>query len=90
MNGEAVYGARPTPFGDELGEWSAQGREGRARPALFWPQTEWRVTTKPGKLYLTFFGEPRVAIHVAGDAEHDQARLPSWRTALRSRSKTGS
>ena len=23
------------------------------------PRTEWRVTTKPGKLYFTFFDEPR-------------------------------
>ena len=24
-----------------------------------YPQTQWRVTTKPGKLYFTFFDEPR-------------------------------
>ena len=23
-------------------------------------RTEWRVTTKPGKLFITFFVEPRV------------------------------
>ena len=26
---------------------------------LVYPQIEWRVTTKPGKLYFTFFDEPR-------------------------------
>jgi alpha-L-fucosidase len=26
---------------------------------LVYPQTEWRVTTRPGKLYFTFFSEPR-------------------------------
>ncbi|HXB56846.1 MAG TPA: alpha-L-fucosidase, partial [Vicinamibacteria bacterium] len=59
-NGEAVYGAGPTPFGDELGEPSARGtRDLRGQP-LFLVRKEWRVTTKPGKLYLTFFEEPRV------------------------------
>ena len=27
--------------------------------ALVYQQTQWRVTTKPGKLYFTFFDEPR-------------------------------
>lgn len=27
--------------------------------ALVYPQAQWRVTTKPGKLYVTFFDEPR-------------------------------
>ena len=31
---------------------------------LFYPQTEWRVTTKPGKLFLTFFGEPRAPFEI--------------------------
>src|SRR5438552_1957269 len=59
MNGEAVYGAGPTPFGDELGEPSAKGLKDVRGGALVYPQTEWRVTTKPGKLYFTFFNEPR-------------------------------
>ena len=60
MNGEAVYGAGPTPFGDELGEPSAKGTKDVRGDPLVYPQTEWRVTTKPGKLYFTFFDEPRV------------------------------
>src|SRR5215472_8949843 len=60
VNGEAVYGAGPTPFGDELGEASARGSKDVRGDALFYPQVEWRVTTKPGKLYFTFFEEPRV------------------------------
>ena len=59
MNGEAVYGAGPTPFGGELGEPSAKGFKDVRGGALVYPQTEWRVTTKPGKLYFTFFSEPR-------------------------------
>src|SRR5438094_6910385 len=59
VNGEAVYGAGPTPFGDELGEPSARGAKDVRGDALVYPQIQWRVTTKPGKLYFTFFDEPR-------------------------------
>ncbi len=58
-NGEAVYGARPTPFGEELGEPSAKGYKDVRGDQLIYQQTQWRVTTKPGKLYITFFDEPR-------------------------------
>jgi alpha-L-fucosidase len=59
VNGEAVYGAGPTPFGDELGEPSARGAKNVRGEPLLYPQTDWRVTTKPGKLFFTFFDEPR-------------------------------
>jgi alpha-L-fucosidase len=59
VNGEAVYGAGPTPFGDELGEPSARGAKDVRGEGLVYPQTQWRVTAKPGKLYVTFFEEPR-------------------------------
>src|SRR5579884_932628 len=59
VNGEAVYGAGPTPWGEELGEPSAKHiRDLRGQP-LVYARNEWRVTTKPGKLYFTFFQEPR-------------------------------
>jgi alpha-L-fucosidase len=61
VNGEAVYGAGPTPFGDELGEPSSRGAKDVRGDPLVYPQTQWRVTTKPGKLYVTFFDEPRAA-----------------------------
>ncbi len=60
VNGEAVYGAGPTPWGEELGEPSARGGKDLRGEPLFLPHNEWRVTTRPGKLYLTFFQEPRV------------------------------
>jgi alpha-L-fucosidase len=60
VNGEAVYGAGPTPFGDELGEPSSKGAKDLRGQPLLLARTEWRVTTKPGKLYFTFFAEPRV------------------------------
>jgi alpha-L-fucosidase len=59
VNGEAVYGAGPTPFGEELGEPSAKGAKDVRGDALVYQQIQWRVTTKPGKLYFTFFDEPR-------------------------------
>jgi alpha-L-fucosidase len=58
-NGEAVYGASPTPFGEELGEPSAKGNKDVRGDQLIYQQIQWRVTTKPGKLYITFFDEPR-------------------------------
>jgi alpha-L-fucosidase len=59
INGDAVYGAGPTPFGAELGEPTARGAKDVRGNPLFLQQTQWRVTTKPGKLYFTFFDEPR-------------------------------
>ena len=64
MNGEAVYGAGASPFGDEFGEFTARGAKDVRGQKLFYPQTEWRVTTKPGKLFLTFFGEPRAPFEI--------------------------
>jgi alpha-L-fucosidase len=59
-NGEAVYGAGPTPWGEELGEYSSRGAKDLRGNKLYLHRTEWRVTTRPGKLYFTFFTEPRV------------------------------
>ena len=52
------YGADPTPFGEELGG-RVPRREGRARRSLVHQQIQWRVTTKTGKMFITFFDEPR-------------------------------
>jgi alpha-L-fucosidase len=59
VNGEAVYGAHASPFGEEFGEPSAKGAKDVRGNPLVYPQTEWRITAKPGKLYFTFFSEPR-------------------------------
>jgi alpha-L-fucosidase len=60
MNGEAIYGAGPTPWGEEFGEPSAKGEKDLRGDPLVLAHNEWRVTTKPGKLFFTFFQEPRV------------------------------
>jgi alpha-L-fucosidase len=54
VNGEAIYGAGPTPFGYELGTAFDPGKTAR----MFVAKTDWRCTTKPGKLYLTIFKWP--------------------------------
>jgi alpha-L-fucosidase len=64
LNGEAVYGAAASPFGHEFGEYTSTGAKDVRGQRLFLPQTEWRVTTKPGKLYLTFFSEPRAPFEI--------------------------
>jgi alpha-L-fucosidase len=64
VNGEAVYGAGPTPFGDELGELSGKGTKDLRGNPLFLARHEWRVTTKPGKLYFTFFQEARATFEL--------------------------
>ena len=58
VNGEAVYGVQPTPFGDELGEFSGKGTTDARGQPLFLQRTGYRITTRPGKLYFTFFGNP--------------------------------
>jgi alpha-L-fucosidase len=62
VNGEAVYGASPTPFGEELGEPSSTGAKDVRGNPLFLSRNEFRVTTKPGRLYLTLFQEPRAPL----------------------------
>ena len=59
VNGDAVYGANATPFGDELGEASSKGAKNVRGEPLFLVNTQWRYTVKPGKLFVTFFDEPR-------------------------------
>jgi alpha-L-fucosidase len=59
VNGDAVYGARQSPFGEEFGEWTSKNAKDLRGQRLFLANTEWRATVKPGKLYLTFFVAPR-------------------------------
>ena len=68
LNGEAVYGAGLSPFGAEFGEWTGKDAKDVRGQKLFLANNEWRVTTKPGKLYFTFFAEPRAAFEIPGIA----------------------
>jgi alpha-L-fucosidase len=64
INGEAVYGAGPTPFGDELGAVDDTTHDKKGNPG-FKMATDWRCTTKPGKLYITFFKWPNGAFELS-------------------------
>jgi len=57
VNGESIYGAGPTPFGDELGKTDTSRQDKKGNP-VFVQATEWRCTTQPGKLYIHFFKWP--------------------------------
>jgi len=65
VNGEAVYGAGPTPFGDELGQPVPGKKDRRGRP-LYEEKKAWRCTTKPGRLYVHFFQWPGSSFTLAG------------------------
>jgi alpha-L-fucosidase len=54
MNGEAVYGAGRSPFGEEFGDYSTKLKDINGKP-VFLSYTDWRCTTRPGKLYFTVF-----------------------------------
>jgi alpha-L-fucosidase len=54
INGEAVYGAGRSPFGEEFGDYSTKLKDVNGKP-VFLPFTDWRCTTRPGKLYFTVF-----------------------------------
>ena len=57
VNGESIYGAGPTPFGGELGVFSTTEKDKKGNP-VFDHSSEWRCTTKPGKLYIHLFKWP--------------------------------
>jgi alpha-L-fucosidase len=94
VNGEAVYGAGPTPFGEELGEYTSKDAKDLRGDRLFLRHNEWRATTKPGKLYFTFFEEPRVPfplpafknavkrVYRLADGAPVETKVESGRTAL--------
>ena len=63
-NGDAVYDAGTSPFGAEFGEYTSKDAKDVRGQKLFLANNEWRVTTKPGKLYFTFFVEPRTPFEI--------------------------
>jgi len=57
VNGQAIYGSDPTPFGAEAGSYSATEKDKAGKPQ-FIPAWNWRCTTQPGKIYLMIFNWP--------------------------------
>jgi len=90
VNGEAIYGASRSPFGEEFGENAAHLKNRKGEP-VFLPFTGWRCTAKPGKLYFTIFTVERdmgtgffalpefknrvIAIRSLGDPAHPACEL---------------
>ena len=67
VNGESIYGAGPTPFGPEFGSPHPDTTKRDARGnKLFDAKTEWRCTTKPGKLFLHIFKWPAGSFELNG------------------------
>ncbi len=57
VNGEAIYGTSPTPFGPEAGAFSDTEKDKNGKPK-FIPAWNWRCTSKPGKVYAMIFKWP--------------------------------
>jgi len=57
INGEAIYGSGPTPFGAEAGSFSDTEKDKNGKPK-FIASWDWRATTKPGMIYLEIFKWP--------------------------------
>ena len=67
VNGESIYGAGPTPFGPEFGSPNPDTTKKDSRGnKLFDAKTEWRCTTKPGKLFLHLFKWPSGSFELTG------------------------
>jgi alpha-L-fucosidase len=81
INGEAVYGAGRTPFGEELGAFDPDKKDKKGNPA-FAPKADWRCTTKPGKLYVHFFKWPGPAFELAVAGKVAKAYLLADRKPL--------
>jgi alpha-L-fucosidase len=54
VNGEAIYGTKPTLFGAEAGSFSPTEKDKRGDPK-FIPTWDWRSTTTPDKIYIEIF-----------------------------------
>lgn len=57
VNGAAIYGSGPTPFGAEAGTFSPTEKDKDGKPT-FVSAWDWRATTKPGKIYVEIFNWP--------------------------------
>lgn len=65
VNGESIYGAGPTPFGPELGTPDPVKKDREGKPFIN-AKTDWRCTTKPGKLYIHLFKWPSGQFELEG------------------------
>ena len=64
VNGEAIYGTKPTLFGDEAGSFSATEKDADGKPK-FIPAWNWRSTTSANKIYIELFRWPGKSFQLA-------------------------
>ena len=70
VNGESIYDAGPSPFGAEFGSYDPDTTKKDARGnRLFDATTDWRCTTKPGKLFIHLFKWPSGSFELSGVKE---------------------
>ena len=63
VNGEAIYGTKPTLFGPEAGSFSTTEKDGEGKPK-FMPDWKWRSTTKADKIFVELFAWPGETFHL--------------------------
>ena len=63
VNGEALYGTKPTLFGAEAGSFSKTEMDKAGKPK-FIPTWEWRSTTAKDKIYIELFTWPKGSFHL--------------------------
>jgi alpha-L-fucosidase len=63
VNGEAVYGTKPTLFGEEAGSFSPTQVDKNGKPR-FIPAWNWRSTTSSKALYVELFTWPGETFHL--------------------------
>ena len=63
VNGEAIYGTKPTLFGAEAGSFSPTEKDKNGKPK-FIPAWNWRSTTAPNKIYIEIFNWPQGTFHL--------------------------
>ena len=66
VNGEAIYGTRPTHFRRGGRSIQRHGKGQERRNPKFIPAWDWRCTTKPGKIYIHIFKWPAGQIQLPG------------------------
>jgi len=68
VNGEAIYGCGPTPFGPECGALSPTQKDAKGNP-VFVEAWDWRCTTKPGRIFIHLLKWPGATFVLPGVKE---------------------
>jgi alpha-L-fucosidase len=83
VNGEAIYGTGPTPFGAEAGSFSAMEKDKKGK-AKFISAWDWRCTTKPGKSFLGIRTSPgKIYIHIFNWPKDGQFNLAGLQSQVK-------